>query len=127
MFQDRHLTYCRCALLRRYDRASYAQKCIYPCIRGSSKAPLGAGLWRYSRHPNYFFEQLFWWSLAVFGATAGHPWVFVGPLFNTLCMVQVTVLTEQRMLRRPERVALYKSYMRRTSAWVPMPAVREKE
>ena len=87
---------------------------------------LGAGLWRYSRHPNYFFEQLFWWSLALFGANVGAPWVFFGPLFNSACMVQVTRLTEERMLRRPERAALYRKYMRCTSVWVPMPATRSR-
>lgn len=84
-----------------------------------------AGLWQLSRHPNYFFEQLFWWSLGLFGATAGQPWVLLGPLFNTLCMVQVTRLTEERMLRRPERAGLYKAYMLRTSVWLPMP-MRQK-
>jgi steroid 5-alpha reductase family enzyme len=85
------------------------------------------GLWRYSRHPNYFFEQLFWWSLALFGTNVGAPWVFVGALFNSLCMVQVTRLTEERMMRRPERAGLYSSYMKRTSAWIPMPVLGKDE
>lgn len=83
---------------------------------------LGAGLWQFSRHPNYFFEQLFWWALGLFGASLGAPWVLLGPLFNTACMIQVTKLTEERMLRRPERADMYQEYMRRTSVWVPMPA-----
>ncbi len=57
------------------------------------------GVWRYSRHPNYVGEQLWWWGLAVFAVACGggghggggggwqHAWVFVGPLFNSVCMV----------------------------------------
>ena len=111
--------------------ASSRQCCSY-CVawqtRGScilldsSECCPGAGLWHHSRHPNYFFEQLFWWSLALFGANAGAPWVAVGALFNTACMAQVTRLTEERMLGRPEREILYREYVRKTSVWVPMPA-----
>lgn len=87
---------------------------------------VGAGLWKYSRHPNYVFEQLFWWSLALFGANVGAFWVFLGPLLNTACMVQVTRLTEERMLRKPERAGLYRAYVQQTSVWVPMPVMQRK-
>ena len=78
-----------------------------------------AGLWRYSRHPNHFGEQLWWWSLGGFAAVAGQPWALVGALFNTLCMVGVTRLVEDRMLARRERAAAYREYQKRTSVWVP--------
>jgi steroid 5-alpha reductase family enzyme len=78
-----------------------------------------AGLWRYSRHPNYFGEQLWWWSLGVFAVNVGQPWALLGALFNSLCMVGVTRLTEARMLARPERAALYREYQNRTSVWIP--------
>lgn len=47
-----------------------------------------AGLWRYSRHPNYFGELLWWWGVGAFGAAAGQPWTLGGAAFNTLCMVR---------------------------------------
>ena len=85
-----------------------------------------AGLWRLSRHPNYFGEQLFWWSLGGFAAAAGQPWALIGAAFNSACMVGVTQLTEQRMLRRAERAAAYREYQRSTSVWVPWPFLNRK-
>jgi steroid 5-alpha reductase family enzyme len=78
-----------------------------------------AGLWRYSRHPNYFGEQLWWWSLGLFAAAVGRPWALAGAAFNSACMVGVTRLTEARMLARPERAAAYMEYQKRTSVWLP--------
>jgi steroid 5-alpha reductase family enzyme len=80
---------------------------------------LETGLWRYSRHPNYFGEQLFWWSIAGFGVAVGEPWVVIGTAFNSCVLAGVTVMTERRMLQVPERRAAYEAYRRRTSVWVP--------
>ena len=82
---------------------------------------LDAGIWRWSRHPNYFGEQLFWWSIAGFGAICGEPWVAVGTLFNSAVLAGVTVMTERRMLAVPERAEAYRAYQRRTSVWLPWP------
>lgn len=82
---------------------------------------LDAGIWRWSRHPNYFGEQLFWWSIAGFGVVCGEPWVVIGPLFNSAVLAGVTVMTERRMLAVPERAADYRAYRSRTSVWVPWP------
>jgi steroid 5-alpha reductase family enzyme len=80
---------------------------------------LDVGLWRYSRHPNYFGEQLFWWSIAGFGIACGEPWVALGSAFNSCVLAGVTVMTERRMLEQPERREAYAAYRRRTSVWVP--------
>ncbi|XP_031101811.1 uncharacterized protein LOC116005711 [Ipomoea triloba] len=80
---------------------------------------LEIGLWRYSRHPNYFGEQLWWWGLAIFAWHLGHVWSFVGPLINSLCLAYVTVLVEKRMLKQAYRVEAYKLYQKTTSAWIP--------
>lgn len=82
---------------------------------------LQTGLWRYSRHPNYFGEQLWWWSFALFAVRLGEPMVMLGTAFNSIVLASVTVMTEQRMLSRwpPERAALYREYMRSTSPCVP--------
>jgi steroid 5-alpha reductase family enzyme len=82
---------------------------------------LETGLWRLSRHPNYFGEQLFWWSIAGFGVACGEPWVAVGAAFNSCVLAGVTVMTERRMLRLPERAERYEDYRRRTSVWLPWP------
>jgi steroid 5-alpha reductase family enzyme len=88
--------------------------------RGDPGRPLlETGVLRYSRHPNYFGEQLFWWSLAGWGLVVGEPWVAVGSAINSAVLAVVTVTLEQRMLAVPARRALYADYRRRTSVWIP--------
>merc|ERR1719433_1477369 len=92
--------------------------------RGQEKGLLlRSGLWRFSRHPNYFGEQLFWWSIALFSIPRGDWWAASGTLFNSLILVSVTLMTENRMLSRwpLERAERYREYQRTTSPWVPMP------
>jgi steroid 5-alpha reductase family enzyme len=83
---------------------------------------LDSGLWRYSRHPNYFGEQLFWWSIAGFGIACDSPWVVIGAALNSCVLAGVTVMTERRMLEKPSRAAIYSEYRRRTSVWIPWPS-----
>jgi len=90
--------------------------------RGEPKVLLlDGGIWRYSRHPNYFGEQLFWWSIAGFGVVSGEPWVVLGAALNSCVLASVTVMTERRMVEVPERREAYEGYRRRTSVWVPWP------
>lgn len=82
------------------------------------------GLWRYSRHPNHFGEQLWWIGLALFGvsATGGAVWPLLGVLYNHPIDILATLpLIEERMLKRPERHHLYKAYQARTSLVVLWP------
>ena len=88
--------------------------------RGEPKiAVLETGIWRYSRHPNYFGEQLFWWSIAGIGVLCGEPWVVVGTAFNSCVLAAVTVMTERRMKAIPEREAAFDAYRKKTSVWIP--------
>ncbi len=88
--------------------------------RGEPKVQLlDTGIWRLSRHPNYFGEQLFWWAIAGFGWVCGEPWVAVGTALNSVVLATVTVMTERRMLAVPERREAFLAYRRRTSVWVP--------
>ncbi|KAK6921519.1 Protein of unknown function DUF1295 [Dillenia turbinata] len=80
---------------------------------------LEEGLWRYSRHPNYFGEQLWWWGLAIFGWNLGQGWTFVGALVNTMCLGYVTKLVEARMLQPEYRADAYRLYQKTTSIWIP--------
>ncbi|KAI3676638.1 hypothetical protein L1987_86250 [Smallanthus sonchifolius] len=80
---------------------------------------LDTGLWFYSRHPNYFGEQLWWWGLGIFGWNLGCTWVPVGALVNTLCLAYVTILVERKMAKLEYRAEQYKMYQKRTSVWVP--------
>lgn len=80
---------------------------------------LDRGLWYYSRHPNYFGEQLWWWGVGIFAWNLGYPWAFVGALVNSLCLAYVTILVERRMLEKKERAEAYRLYQRRTSVLIP--------
>jgi steroid 5-alpha reductase family enzyme len=82
---------------------------------------LDRGIWRWSRHPNYFGEQLFWWSFAGWGVVVGQSWVVIGTLLNSAVLAAVTVMTERRMLEVPERRDAYRAYQQRTSVWLPWP------
>jgi steroid 5-alpha reductase family enzyme len=78
------------------------------------------GLWRYSRHPNYFFEWLTWVAYATFAA--GSPWgwiAFVCPAVMIVLLVKVTGIppTEAQAIR--SRGDAYREYQRTTSAFVP--------
>lgn len=77
------------------------------------------GLFQFSRHPNFFFEQFQWWMLFLLGTVAASSlfqWTVVGPFLLTLLFVGSTAFTEKITLSRyPE----YAQYQRRTSAVIP--------
>lgn len=79
------------------------------------------GLWRYTRHPNYFGDACVWWGLFLIALGAGAPlWAAIGPaLLNwTLVRWSGAALLERRMKRsRPG----YEEYIARTSSFVPWP------
>jgi len=78
------------------------------------------GLWRYSRHPNYFFEWLHWWSYVVMAIGApGWPLTFVGPLGMGWALLKVTgiPLAEQQALA--SRGEEYRMYQQTTNTFVP--------
>ena len=81
------------------------------------------GLWRYSRHPNYYFEWLQWWAYVLIGHAA--PLTFVGPAAMLLFLLRITGIpyTERQALR--SRGDEYGAYQRTTSAFVPWPPRRE--
>lgn len=82
---------------------------------------LQSGLFRVSRHPNFFFEQAQWWVLFLLGCVAAGSilqWTVIGPLLLTGLFIGSTVFTESISLGRyPE----YAQYQRRTSPIVPWP------
>jgi steroid 5-alpha reductase family enzyme len=81
---------------------------------------LDRGLWRYSRHPNYFGECCFWWGLGFVGVGAGVWWSVVSPLLMTWLLLRVSgvALLEKTI---GDRRPAYAEYVRRTSAFVPLP------
>ena len=84
------------------------------------------GLWRYSRHPNYFGEACVWWGLwlmALGAAGLGGAWSVVSPLLMTWLLLRVSgvrLLEADIGHRRPA----YRDYIARTNAFVPGPVRR---
>lgn len=80
---------------------------------------LDTGLWRYTRHPNYFGDCLMWWGLFFLAAsTPWGPWTVVSPIVMTVLLLRVSgvSLLEKTIIdRRPG----YADYMARTSAFIP--------
>jgi steroid 5-alpha reductase family enzyme len=87
---------------------------------------IGSGLWRYSRHPNYFGEILVWWGLFVYALPFLHGAAFavvIGPLFITLLLLFVSgiPLLERSAEAKYGADPAYREYKRRTSILVPLP------
>lgn len=81
------------------------------------------GLWRWTRHPNYFGDTVVWWSLYLFALAAGAWWSFPGPLLMTLLIVRVSgvALTERRMADPGSKRVGHDDYVARTNAFIPGP------
>lgn len=78
------------------------------------------GLWRYTRHPNYFGDFCVWWGFYLIALAAGAWWSFLGPLLMSYLLLKVSgvrLLERDIGKRRPE----YAEYIRRTNAFFPGP------
>lgn len=77
-----------------------------------------SGLWKYSRHPNYFGEALVWWGFYMFAAAVEDYYAVISPLIMTFLLLKVSgVVMLDRLLigTKPE----YAGYMKRTNAFFP--------
>lgn len=84
------------------------------------------GMWRYSRHPNYFFEWIHWWAYVAIGLSGQWGWFTpAGPAVMLFFLLQVTgiPITEKAMIR--SRGDKYRRYQETTSAFVPLPPREE--
>ena len=82
------------------------------------------GLWRYTRHPNYFGDACVWWGIALVAAETGiGRWGLLGALVMTVLLLRVSgvALLEKSLSRRKPG---YAEYVARTSAFVPLPPKR---
>ena len=79
------------------------------------------GLWRYTRHPNYFGDALLWWGLYLTAAATPYGrWAILSPIVMTFFLMKVSgvPMLERRMEKtRPK----YADYTKRTSSFIPWP------
>ena len=79
-----------------------------------------SGLWRYTRHPNYFGEVMQWWGIWLIALSVPNGWISViGPLTITVLILKVSgiPMLERKMAENPE----FAKYKLRTSAFFPLP------
>lgn len=85
---------------------------------------MNRGLWKFTRHPNYFGDACVWWGIALVAAeTTVGKWGLLGALVMTILLRRVSgvVLLEKSLSKRKEG---YAEYVARTSAFVPRPPKR---
>jgi steroid 5-alpha reductase family enzyme len=83
------------------------------------------GLWRYTRHPNYFGNACIWWGLFLIALAAGGWWAVLAPALMTFLLLKVSgvsMLEKDIHERRPE----YRAYIERTNAFIPGPPRRPR-
>jgi len=96
---------------------------VFRCNPENKGKFITTGIWRYSRHPNYFGEILMWFSLAISVTMADQTmyWSFLSPLFSSfllLCLSGVPMVEragKKKWGDNPEYVA----YMENTSCLIP--------
>ncbi len=85
---------------------------------GNRERVLDRGLFRYSRHPNYFGEFVLWWGLGSFGLASGSVASLLGPALLSVLLLRVsgvTLLESTIVSRRPD----YARYQATTNAFFP--------
>lgn len=78
------------------------------------------GLWKYSRHPNYFFEWLHWWAYVFFAVGSVYWWIsLAGPVLMLLFLLLITGIPATEAQAVASRGDAYRRYQRTTSAFIP--------
>lgn len=86
---------------------------------------MNQGLWKYTRHPNYFGEATMWWGIFIIALSNPLGWVAIfSPIIITFLLVRVSgvPMLEKKYADNPE----YREYISKTSAFIPMPQKREQ-
>ena len=100
-----------------FEAAGDAQLARFKANPANRGKVLDSGVWRYTRHPNYFGDSAQWWGFFLLAAAAGGWWTAFSPLLMTFFLLRVSgvALLEKTLETRPG----YQEYTRRTSAFIP--------
>ena len=100
-----------------FETIADLQLMLFKADQGNRGSILTSGLWKYSRHPNYFGEATVWWGLYVIALAAGAAWTIFSPILMTFLLLRVSGVA---MLERTLRLKPgYEEYVRKTRAFVP--------
>lgn len=103
-----------------FEAVADAQMAAFKADASHKGQVMDRGLWRFSRHPNYFGECCVWWGLGLMALAAGGWWALLSPLLMTVLLLKVsgvTLLEKDMHERRPG----YRDYVARTNAFIPGP------
>ena len=104
-----------------FEAIGDAQLARFKALPENRGRVMDRGVWRYTRHPNYFGDALAHWGLFTIALATPHGWLTVlSPVLMTFLLLRVSgVALLERSIgkRRPE----YAEYQRRTSAFFPLP------
>ncbi len=96
------------------------QMARFQADHANSGKVMDRGLWRYTRHPNYFGDFCVWWGMYLIATNGGAGWTIFSPLLMSFLLLKVsgvTLLEKTITNRRPE----YIKYQQRTNAFFPGP------
>jgi steroid 5-alpha reductase family enzyme len=107
-----------------FEAVGDAQLARFKADPANSGQVMDQGLWRYTRHPNYFGDFCVWWAMfAVIIGVDHWEWTVIGPIAMTVLLLRVSgvALLEKSIGRRRPG---YEAYVARTSAFIPRPPRR---
>lgn len=102
-----------------FEAVGDAQMARFKADKSNRGTVMDRGLWKYTRHPNYFGDFCIWWGIGLIALSSGAWWSLVGPAVVTLLLTRVSGKDhlERSMSQRPG----YKEYVERTSGFFPRP------
>jgi steroid 5-alpha reductase family enzyme len=79
---------------------------------------LSSGVWRYTRHPNYFGDATQWWAYFLIALAAGAWWTVFSPVMMTVLLLRVSGVTLLEKTLKTQKPG-YKEYVESTSEFIP--------
>ena len=101
-----------------YESIADWQLATFKSDKSNTNKVMNTGLWKNTRHPNYFGEFLIWWGLYIYAFSSGPWWIIVSPLLMSWLLLKfsgVVMLEETIIKRRPQ----YQKYIEVTNAFFP--------
>lgn len=101
-----------------FEAAGDAQLARFKADPANRGKVFTGGVWRYTRHPNYFGDAAQWWGFFLIACSAGGAWTVFSPVVMTVLLVRVSgvALLEKSLAGRKPG---YREYMETTSAFLP--------
>jgi len=109
-----------------FEAIGDAQLARFKADPSSAGKVMNRGLWRYTRHPNYFGDATLWWGIALVAAETGAgAWGLLGAAVMSWFLIRISgVAMLERSLRK--RREGYEEYIATTSSFIPMPPRRPR-